>query len=256
MHSAIYEGWVRHRRHEPIVHAFSYRMFMVCLDLGELPELFDGQPFWSARGFGLAWIRRADHLGRSDVPLDESVRNLVERRLGRRPTGPIYLLTHARYFGYCFNPVSFYYCYDRPGGALQATVAEVHNTPWGEEHCYVLDPTDDAGEGDWHRHRVSKAFHVSPFMGMDMEYDWSFTEPGDTLRVRIGNHRGGTRIFEAALSLRRRAMTPSSLTGVLLRYPLMTWKVIGAIYWQAHKLHSKGARIHPHPKTRERKRDG
>jgi uncharacterized protein len=253
MDSAIYEGWVRHRRFGPVEHAFAYRVYLVCVDLSELPTLFDGQPFWSARGFSLAWFRRSDHLGDSDIPLDQSVRELVYERIGKWPDGPIRLLTHARYFGYCFNPVSFYYCYDASCSRLDATVAEVHNTPWGEEHCYVLDPADEMGKGVWHRHRVTKEFHVSPFMGMDMEYDWRFTEPDETLRVLIANYQGEIKVFEASMSLKRQPMTVSSLTSVLLRYPMMTWKIIAAIYWQAGKLHGKGARLHPHPKALEGK---
>jgi hypothetical protein len=149
--------------------------------------------------------------------------------------------------------VSFYYCSDASCSQLEATVAEVHNTPWGEEYCSVLDPGEETGGGEWYRHRVAKQFHVSPFMGMGMEYDWRYTEPGETLRVRIGNYCDGTKIFEASMSLQRRAMTVSSLAGALFRYPLMTWKVIAGIYWQAGKLRAKGARFHPHPKAPEGK---
>jgi DUF1365 family protein len=120
-------------------------MFMVLLDLDELPRCFDGRLLWSARRPALAWFRRADYLGDPGTPLARAVRELVAERTGTRPEGPIRLLTHLRYFGHCFNPVSFYYCYDRDGERVQAVVAHVTNTPWGERHAYVM-PVERAGE--------------------------------------------------------------------------------------------------------------
>jgi DUF1365 family protein len=125
MNSRIYKGWVEHRRSAPTVHRFRYRMFMLYLDLAELPQVFDGTPFWSARRRAPARFKRSDYLGPADLPLDEAVRNLVETRTGRRPEGPIRLLTHLRYFGYCMNPVSFYYCFAKDGEkSALAAIAE------------------------------------------------------------------------------------------------------------------------------------
>ncbi len=177
MHSAIYRGWVRHRRHAPRRHVFRYRLFLLYLDLAELDTVFRGRWLWSTRRLALARFHRADHLGDTATPLDAAVRDLVEAQTGRRPAGPIRLLTHLRYFGYCFNPVSFYYCFDASGARVETIVAEVNNTPWGERHCYVLDETHDAGCGDRRRYRFDKAFHVSPFMPMDLTYDWRFGSP-------------------------------------------------------------------------------
>ena len=137
--SCLYLGRVWHRRSKPRPHAFSYRLYFVYLDLDELPRLFDGRWLWSAQGFNLAWFRRHDHLGPPERPLKLAVADLVEQRLGFRPTGPIRLLTQIRYLGVAMNPVSFYYCFAPGGAQLQAVVAEVHNTPWNERHCYVLD---------------------------------------------------------------------------------------------------------------------
>ena len=138
MNSRIYKGWVEHRRMAPREHRFRYRMFMLYLDLAELPQLFDRTPFWSARRPALAWFKRSDYLGPAQVPLDQAVRDLVAQRIGARPTGPIRLLTHLRYFGYSMNPVSFYYCFDPSGQTLETIVAEITNTPWKERHQYVL----------------------------------------------------------------------------------------------------------------------
>ncbi len=136
--SAIYEGVVAHRRSEPREHAFSYRVLMMYLDLGELPQLFDGNLLWSSRWPALGWFRRSDYLGDAGVPLDQAVRELVVERTGYRPEGPVRVLTNVRCFGHCFNPVSFYYCFDPAGEEVEAVIAEVTNTPWGERQRYVL----------------------------------------------------------------------------------------------------------------------
>jgi uncharacterized protein len=250
--SCIYEGYVRHRRFEPVSNQFRYRVFLMYLDLGELPTLFEGRRWWSAHRVNLAYFRRRDHLGDPGTPLDTAVRDLVEARLGERPAGPIRLLTHLRYFGYCFNPASFYYCYDESGEQVEAIVVQIHNTPWGEEHCYVLGEAanEQPGQG-FKRFQFPKAFHVSPFMPMDIWYDWRFKEPGEALSVHLMNYRQGRRIFDATLTLARRELTPRHLTRVLLSYPPMTLKVITMIHWQALRLWLKGAPFHRHPKKRQ-----
>ena len=138
MQSCLYLGSLRHRRHAPRPHAFRYRVFMTYLDLGELDEVFRGRWLWSTRRPALAWMRRADYLGDPAVPLDEAVRERVARETGERPRGPIRLLTHLRMLGACFNPVSFYYCFDQAGERVETIVAEITNTPWNERHAYVL----------------------------------------------------------------------------------------------------------------------
>jgi DUF1365 family protein len=247
MQSCIYEGQVSHTRLEPVPHAFRYRLFMLFVDLAELPRVFSGSWLWSATRPALAWFRRADYLGDSREPLDESVRRLVAERTGRRPRGPIRLLTHPRYFGYGFNPVSFYYCYAADVEAVETIVAEVRNTPWGERHCYVLD----AGGAPATRFTTEKSLHVSPFMPMDVRYEWSFSAPARRLGVGMSLTRDGRRLFTAALELRRREITRRRLAGVLLAYPLMTLKVIAAIHWQALRLKLRGCPTHVHPAKRQ-----
>ena len=139
--SVIYEGLVRHRRLGEVQHSFRYRVFMTLLDLDELPELFDRHPLYSARRPAPVRFRRSDYLGDPDVPLAESARRLVEARTGHRPEGPVRLLTHLRYLGRSFNPVSFYYLYDRAGERVEAVIAEVTNIPWRERHAYVVEQT-------------------------------------------------------------------------------------------------------------------
>jgi DUF1365 family protein len=253
MKSAIYAGQVRHRRMQPVVHEFDYRMFMMYLDLAELREVFRGRWLWSDRRTALARFRREDHLGDPAVPLEDAVRDLVCVETGHRPSGPIRLLTQLSYFGYVFNPVSFYYCYNADDTELETIVAEVNNTPWGERHCYVLSPGMNQGVAGHKRYFPPKEMHVSPFMPMDIDYDWRFNTPGENLTVQMENAREGCKIFDATIKLEREEISGRSLSRILLTFPLMTLKIILAIHWQALKLWLKGAPVHDHPgKTKPR----
>lgn len=248
MNSCIYLGHVRHRRVSPVPHAFTYRLFMVFLDLDELPAVFTDRWFWSVGRGNLASFQRTDHVGNPAIPLDQSIRHLVEAGTGRQPTGPIRLLTHLRYFGYVFNPVSFFFCYDGSGERVETIVAEITNTPWGERHCYVLGGKDNLGVGSHMRFHFDKVFHISPFIGMDVAYDWRFTEPTRRLAIHMESMREGKRFFDATMLLQRKEMSGTALAQVLMRYPLMTAKVIGAIHWQALRLWMKRVPFLSHPK--------
>lgn len=231
-------------------------MFMAYLDLDELPRLFDGHLLWSARRPAVAWFRRADHLGDPRTPLREAVCGLVLERTGIVLQGPIRLLTHLRYVGHCFNPVSFYYCYDAAGERVRAVVAHVTNTPWGERHSYVMAVAErrDRGATAVMRGRFEKRLHVSPLMGMDHSYDWRLSEPGERLSVHIESTRAGEHVFDATLALRRREMNAKEMSRLLARYPLLTLRLTGRIYTHALVLKLRGATYHPHPERGEKGR--
>lgn len=256
MHSCLYEGQVRHRRFGPRKHHFTYRVFYAYLDLDEVDGVFAKRWLWSSRRPALAWFNRRDYLGDAHVPLKRAVQERVAQATGKRPQGPIRILTHLRYFGLVFNPVSFYYCFDENDTRVETIVAEITNTPWGERYAYVL-PMDRSASSSRHwRYAMPKVFHVSPFMPMDIDYQWFFSAPRERLDVHMVNLRAGERIFDATMTLAREPLDAANCARVLLRYPLMTLKVITAIYWQALRLYLKGTAVYPHPSVTQPTRKG
>lgn len=247
-HSAIFEGTIRHRRFAPTQNDFTYRIFMMLLDLDELPQLFDRSWLWSSRGWALARYSPEDHHGAPGKSQADAIRDLVLEKLGRRPAGPVRILTNLRYYGFIFNPVSFYYCYAEDGTTLEAIVSEIHNTPWLERHCYVHDFADAPANSEFGVFALKKAFHVSPFIPMEIDYKWTFNAPLETLFVHMENHRSDGKMFDATMNLQRREITGRSLAKVLLSHPPMTMKVVALIYWQALRLWWKRTPFYDHPK--------
>ncbi|NIK63003.1 hypothetical protein FHR48_000499 [Xanthomonas arboricola] len=258
LRSAVYTGWVRHRRFVPRPLDFRYRLFLMYLDLSELDRVFAHRWLWSVGRANLAQFRRSDYLGDPQISLDEAVRACVHAHTGERPEGAIRLLTHLRYFGHVFNPVSFYYCFDRHD-ALRWIVAEITNTPWQQRHTYVLPVAQARTHRDVHAWRFDKCFHVSPFMGMQHRYDWRFSVPDAQLRVHMdvldaldddasdAIDNSPVRRFDATLVLQRQPLTARTLARTLFAYPLMTVQVVVAIHWQALRLWLRGNPVHDHP---------
>ncbi len=238
LRSGIYEGTVVHHRFEPIDHRFSFRITMTMLDLAEVDRVCGHHPLWSVERANAVSFRRRDYLGDGGVPLDRSVRDLVEQRTGLRPLGPISLLTQVRTWGWLFNPISVYYCFAPDGQSVDTVVVEVTNTPWHERTAYVLP-----GPGS---HVVAKELHVSPFLPMDLQHRFVIGDPGQRLVLGVDDFGADGRVFSASMVLRRRPATRRSLGRVLWRYPLMTMRVSWGIYRQALALRRKGVPVHPH----------
>ena len=258
--SAIYSGTVWHQRLSPKQHAFKYRVFMMYLDLDELDQVFAGNVFWSNNRWSPARFKRSDFFGDPAESLTDTVRDRVEQVTGKRPSGPIRLLANIRYWGFIINPISCYYCFDERGTRLEAVLLDVTNTPWNERHQYVLPCDSHTIE---QQIMFNKAMHVSPFMPMNMAYQWCGSAPDEQLEFSLSNflndsdndtHASGNsnssnkrKVFSAGVNLQREEITPSALTMILWRFPLMTLKVFLGIHWQALKLWLKGLKIFTHP---------
>ncbi|MEL6907488.1 MAG: DUF1365 domain-containing protein, partial [Planctomycetota bacterium] len=226
--------------------------------------LFDGAWLWSHERFNVASFRRKHYLGDPEVPLREAVRERVARALGESPPdGPVRVLTHPAFLGYCFNPVSFYYLFEKDGRTLHSITAEITNTPWRERFQYVLPASTARRRGELLDWSFDKEFHVSPFFDMDHRYEWTFSVPGPRLEVAMTNFapdvRGAAfagsdgepgRVFDASLALDRRPFEPAQLRRCLARHPFMTGKVQFAIHWQALRLWLRRTPFFAHPRLR------
>ena len=219
---------------------------MLYVDLDELEQTFKPFWLWGVDRFNVASFRRKDHYGCDKTTLSSSIRQLVLERTQQPVAGPIRLLTQFRLLGYAFNPLSLYFCFDLSGENLTHIVAEVSNTPWNEQHCYVLSANQSNAEVFHAQHQ--KTFHVSPFMHSDMQYRWQISQPLERLEVQIENLVEDEILFSAKMNLERKSLNAQTLRSTLCNFPLMSFKIILAIYWQALKLWIKGIKYVPYKK--------
>jgi len=246
MDSAIYFGNVRHRRFHPVPHSFAYGVFMAFLDIDRIQELTGVSRWLSYNRFNWASYDERDHFGDPGLSLRQRLEQDAATQGVSLPDGQIFLLTHLRYFGYNFNPVSFYYCYDTQE-RLQLVLAEVSST-FGESHNYWLSQDNELPSSNAKRYRCAKALHVSPFMSMKLDYTFTLTPPDKTLVVHMDTIEDGKPFFGATLNLERRPWSARSLHRALLSHPWMTAKVIFAIHWEALRLYLKRLPVFTHPR--------
>lgn len=241
--SSIYEGWVMHRRLMPRHHRFKYSVFALLLDLDELPELDRSSRLFKHNRLGLFSFQDRDH-GPIETEKPRDLRRWLDSLLaevGIAAHGARRVLCYPRIFGYVFNPLSVWFCHDEQG-RLKAIVYEVHNT-YEERHCYVLPVGEDTRLV---RHGCPKNFYVSPFLSRDCRYHFRIRPPGENIAVAIHEEEDGKPILNASFAGTRRPLTDRLLLKMMLRYPLMTLKVIVAIHYEAVRLMLKGVRRHPH----------
>ncbi|MFM1897386.1 MAG: hypothetical protein RLZZ385_2460 [Pseudomonadota bacterium] len=253
LESAIYQGFVRHRRFTPRPHEFRYPLFMLLLKLSELPVLEKGLWQLGQRPWHWARFKRSDYLGPLELPLEDAVRQEIGRQLGQAPvTGEVFLLGHLRYLGLYFSPLNLYFL--RQQGSFRYMLAEVSNTPWNQRHYYLLDLENLAPH--------DKAFHVSPFNPMDQRYRWRLVTP-DAHHSKAMVHlesaqqdTPGDKVFDATMVLKRLPLNQTQLGSVLLKTPVQTASMVAGIYWQALKLFVKGVPFHGHPNRKQVNQEG
>ncbi|HTS31282.1 MAG TPA: DUF1365 domain-containing protein [Bryobacteraceae bacterium] len=251
MDSAFYFGTLRHRRFQPTRHEFTYRLFMAFLDIDRIPQQTRISPFLSYNRWNWASFDERDHFGDPRTPLRQRLKEDAAANGVTLPDGPIFLLTHLRYLGYNFNPISFFYCYDS-AETLQLVLAEVNNT-FGETHNYWLSPANHRPAGSPGKalgYRCPKMMHVSPFMDMRLDYDFVLTPPAGHLTAHMNTLADGKSTFDATLNLCRRPWSSKSLLEALGMHPWMTAKVIAAIHWEALRLYMKKVPVFTHPGRR------
>ena len=238
MTSSIYNGAVIHKRFKPKKHFFKYNVFSLLIDLSELEDLDKKIKFFSFNKFNLVSFYEKDHGHRDGSSLVEWIKkNLNENNINSKDIR-IKLLCYPRIFGYVFNPLSVFFIYDS-SEKLISILYEVKNT-FGEQHTYIFKVKDDA---NLFQHNCSKKFHVSPFIEMNCNYFFRILKPGEKISVIIDQYQTDEKILYASQDGKRVDFTSKELLKSYLKHPLMTFKIISAIHYEAFKLWTKGIKF-------------
>ena len=236
--SCIYNGSVIHKRFKPKEHFFKYKVFSLFIDLSELNKLNDTLKFFSLNKFNLISFYEKDHGERDGSSLINWVKFNLSNNNIKTENIKIKLLCYPRILGYVFNPLSIFFIYDE-NEDLISILYEVKNT-FGEQHTYVFKIE---GEKKLIQNNCSKKFHVSPFIEMNCNYFFRVLNPGENLSIIIDQHDQEGKILFASQDGKRSDLTSKNLMNSYLKHPLMTFKIISAIHFEAFKLWIKGIKF-------------
>ncbi|SEL76428.1 hypothetical protein SAMN05216262_12117 [Colwellia chukchiensis] len=261
----IYHGQISHRRFSPRAHYFNYQLYMLALDVDGLSEKRGSIGIFGFSWFNLLRFKASDYLRGEPNDLKQRIKDKVELLLRQEKQSSaindyaqhdikrITMLVQVRCFGFYFSPANFYFCYDKDD-VCQYMLAEVSNTPWNERHYYLVPIAKPNSKPGLALHYSDKNFQVSPFMDLNMRYRWRIKPPmatSSTLLIDIENHsKGGNpvantnanneqKVFAATMRLEKKVFSKKNLWQLWCSLPVMTLKIVLAIYWQALKLFLK-----------------
>jgi len=239
----LYTGEVIHQRFDLINHGFRYNVLYYFLDTETVAKVFKYPGLLSYNSAGLLSFWRKDYFGNPDESINDSIKKYIFQQTEDKFVGKVFVLTNVSYLGFCFNPVSFYYCYDLKGD-LKYIISEITNTPWGEKHANLFTYT-----GDNFTYEFKKDFHVSPFIPMNVMYRWNFKKPNGILSVKMENFypHQNEHFFHALFNLKKQTFSIANLSKYFFLYPLMSFKIVLGIYFQAFLLFLKKAPFYTHP---------
>lgn len=249
--AALYAGKVMHARLKPVGHRFNYRVFSVLIDLDRLEEADRQSSLFGVNRAALYSFRTRDHGDRDGTDLRGYAQRCAAHHGIDLTGGRVRLLCYPRLFGYAFNPLSVYFCDDR-NGRLALMIYEVRNT-FGGIHAYALPVRDGELTAAGIRQQQDKEFYVSPFIAMPMRYHFRVAPPAADVKLRILETDATGPMLSATFSGTRRALTTGNLLRAFAAFPLVSFKIIAAIHWEALRLWIKGMRLVPRaaplPKT-------
>ena len=240
--SGIFSGHVLHRRFSPVLHKFKYKMSMFGIDIDEINQISKKFKLFGTSKFSPIKFNQKDYIINEPGDLKARIANKVKSLGGQWDGSKVFMLIQCRCLGLYFSPVNFFYCYDKTG-SCELMLAEVSNTPWNERHYYLINILKSD--------MTKKTFHVSPFMQLNMKYKWRVTTPEDKVIVSIANHFEGedNPTFDAHLALMKKPLSSLNLIKSWVSLPLMVFKIVTLIYWQALKLFFKRVPFVPYSKS-------